>query len=129
MQIIKYQEKSFVKNIFTKIKNFFIKKQNSLPVVEEKHIVKEHKNGDRNIQDLVGCKMYKVTDETIELVNKFKSNNKSTEGLSNEQIKELTEYYQEKNKELDREITYKKKKFNDLAKKLNGYYETVKLGK
>ena len=129
MQMIKYQGKNFFKNILNKIKSFFTKKQEISQTVEVKSSVQEIKNEEKNIQDLVGCKMYKPTPEIIELVDKFEVNGKSLETLTNEQIKELIEYYQEKNKELDREITYKKKKFNDLAKKLNDYYEKAKVGK
>lgn len=126
MQMIKYQEKNFFKNIFNKIKSYFINKQEISQSVVENNTFYETKKEEK-IQDLVGCKVYKPTSEIIELVSKFETN--GTEGLTNDQIKELIEYYQEKNKELDREIAYKKKKFNDLAKKLNDYYEKVKVGK
>lgn len=126
MQMIKYQGKNLFKNILNKIKSFFYKKQESLQPVEENNILQATKREEKNIQELVGCKIYKPTPEIIQLVSDFETSGKSTVGLTNEQIKILTEYYQEKNKELDREITYKKKKFNDLAKKLNNYCEKAK---
>lgn len=129
MQMIRYQGKNFFKNILNKIKSFFDKKQESLQLVEENNIPQATKSEEKNIQELVGCKIYKTTPEITQLVSNFETSGKSTVGLTNEQIKILTEYYQEKNKELDREIIYKKKKFNDLAKKLNNYCEKARLQK
>lgn len=127
MQMIKYQGKNFFENILIKIKSFFIKKQESLQPVEENNILQATKREEKNIQELVGGKIYKPTPEITQLVSNFETSGKSTVGLTNEQIKILTEYYQEKNKELDREIIYKKKKFNDLAKKLNNYCEKARV--
>lgn len=127
MQMIKYQGKNFFENILIKIKSFFIKKQENLQPVEENNILQATKREEKNIQELVGGKIYKPTPEITQLVSNFETSGKSTVGLTNEQIKILTEYYQEKNKELDREIIYKKKKFNDLAKKLNNYCEKARV--
>ena len=65
-------------------------------------------------------------EEIIQMANKFENSQIIMKELTDEQIKELIEYYQERNKELDREIEYKKRKFNSLAKKLNNYCETIK---
>ena len=58
--------------------------------------------------------------------HKFVKEQSIVEDLTNEQIKELIEYYQEKNKELTREYEYKRIKFNNLAKKLIDAHEKDK---
>ena len=78
---------------------------------------------------ITGVKKYNQKEETIKTANIFENNQLIIKDLTDEQIKELIEYYQEKNKELDREIDYKKRKFNNLAKRLNDYCDDVKAKK
>ena len=66
---------------------------------------------------------YNPKEETIQSIRKFENDQSIIKDLTNEQIKELIEYYQEKNKELTREYEYKRIKFNNLAKKLIDAHE------
>lgn len=123
MQLIKY-EKNFLYKIIHKIKSFF-RKSEKFVENENKNIVEQLKK-EIDYDTIVGCKKYIPTKETTNLVSAFENNHDMIKKLTNEQIKKLIEYYQEKNKELDREFEYKKKKFDNLAKKLNDFCDNVR---
>jgi len=126
MQLIKYEGNLFYK-IICKIKNFFKIKNKCVEKSEISNIEIQKNEMDKNV--IMGCKSYIATEDTIKLVNEFETNQGIIKELTNEQIKILIEYYQEKNKELDRIFEYKKNKFNNLAKKLNDFCENAMVKK
>lgn len=127
MQMIKYENR-LINKFFNKIKSLFVKKSQQTEVEEVKTTVEETKK-EIDYEALTGVKKCNFKEETIKTASLFENNQTIIKDLTDEQIKELIEYYQEKNKELDREIGYKKRKFNNLAKKLNNYCENVKFQK
>jgi len=127
MQLIKYEGNLFYK-IICKIKSFFKTKNEFVVKNNISNIYVESQNKiDKNV--ITGCKSYTATDDTMNLVNKFETNQGIIKELTEEQIKMLIEYYQEKNKELDRIFEYKKNKFNSLAKKLNDFCDNAQMQK
>lgn len=124
MQMIKYEHK-WINKFFIKIKSLFVKKSEQTEIEEIKNTVEELKK-EIDYESITGVKKYNPKGETIKTADMFENNQSIIKDLTDEQIKELIEYYQEKNKELDREIEYKKRKFNNLAKKLKDYCDNVK---
>lgn len=127
MQLIKYEGNLFYKIIY-KIKSFFKVKNECVEKSNIPNIYVQSQNElDKNV--ISGCKSYIATDNIIKLVNEFETNQGIIKKLTDEQIKTLIEYYQEKNKELDRIFEYKKNKFNNLAKKLNDFCDNAQIQK
>lgn len=89
-------KKSFVKNLFNKIKNFFFK--NSY-LTEE---VSEEKNSNkREFKNSMIVKEKITTNANIEILrNRFEEGMIKEEELSNEEIKELTNYYKKLTRKL-----------------------------
>ena len=124
MQMIKYENK-LINKFFNKIKSLFVKKSEQTEIEEIENTVEEL-NKEIDYESITGVKKYNPKEEIIKTADVFENNQSIIKDLTDEQIKELIEYYQEKNKELDREIDYKKRKFNNFAKKLNDYCDDVK---
>lgn len=125
MEMIKYNG-NLMHKIINKIKGLFVKKTESLKPFEiEKNVVEQPKK-EIDYEAITGCKKYNPNEETIQTIYKFEREQGIIKDLTNEQIKELIEYYQEKNKELTREYEYKRTKFNNLAKKLIDAHEKDK---
>ena len=127
MQMIKYENK-LINKFFNKIKSLFVKKSEQTEIEEIENTVEEL-NKEIDYESITGVKKYNPKEEIIKTADVFENNQSIIKDLTDEQIKELIEYYQEKNKELDREIDYKKRKFNNLAKRLNDYCDDVKAKK
>jgi len=124
MQMIKYENR-LINKFFNKIKSLFVKKSEQTEIEEIENTVEEL-NKEIDYESITGVKKYNPKEEIIKTADVFENNQSIIKDLADEQIKELIEYYQEKNKELDRKIEYKKRKFNNLAKKLNDYCENAK---
>lgn len=127
MQMIKYENR-LINKFFNKIKSLFVKKSEQTEIEKIENTVEEL-NKEIDYESITGVKKYNPKEETIKTADVFENNQSIIKDLTDEQIKELIEYYQEKNKELDREIDYKKRKFNNLAKRLNDYCDDVKAKK
>jgi len=127
MQMIKYENK-WINKFINKLRSLFINKSEKPEVEEIKNTVEEPKK-EIDYESITGVKKYNPKEETTKMASMFENNQSIIKDFTNEQIEELIEYYQEKNKELDREIEYKKRKFNNLAKKLNDYCESVEAKK
>lgn len=112
-KIMKY-EGNFFGRVINKIKLFFFKNK-----VEEKETVSEE------------IKVEHVTnnDEAkqkfVELVRKFNAREIEEKDLTPEEKEQLTKYYENKNKELDKRIENQKNVLENLNLKLNRYYEKV----
>lgn len=122
--MIKYNG-NLLHKIVHKLKGLFGKNTESLKLIQLENIIEEPKK-EIDYEDITGCKKYNPKEETIQTINKFEIEQDIIKDLTNEQIKELIEYYQEKNKELTREYEYKRTKFNNLAKKLIDAHEKDK---
>ena len=124
MQMIKYKE-NLIYKIIHKIKGLFARETDSITSIQTEPIIEEPKK-EIDYEAITGCKKYNPKEETIQSISKFENDQSIVKDLTNEQIKELIEYYQEKNKELKREYEYKRTKFNNLAKKLIDAHEKDK---
>jgi len=127
MQMIKYKE-NFIYNLVYKIKKLFVKKNKKIENIDKENIAKQQES-DMYFETLTEYKKYIPSEELIDTITKFENNQNIISELTDEQVKELIKYYREKNKELDRELEYKKKKFDDLVKKLNNFCEKSKSAK
>jgi len=127
MKIIKKKE-NFIYNLVYKIKKLFVKKNKKIENIDKENIAKQQES-DMYFETLTEYKKYIPSEELIDTITKFENNQNIISELTDEQIKELIKYYIEKNKELDRELEYKKKKFDDLVKKLKNFCEKSKSAK
>lgn len=115
-EIMKY-EGNFFGRIINKIKLFFFKNK-----VAEKEIIKE----EIKVEHLINNDESKQ--KFVELVIKFNAREIEEKDLSAEEKEQLTKYYEDKNKELDKQIEDKKKILKNINSKINRYYEkTMKL--
>jgi hypothetical protein len=106
-KIMKYEE-SFLGRIIRKIKTLFFKNK-----TQEKESIKEIADEQKTINN------EEAKQKFIELVRKFNAREIQEKDLTAEEIEQLTKYYEDRDKELDKEIASQKRILENLNMKLN----------
>lgn len=110
-KIVKYEGNVF-NRIISKIKLLFCKGKVEEVRVEEARVEKEINNEE-------------AKKKFVELVRKFNAREIEEKDLTEEEIDQLTKYYENRNKELDEQIESQKRTLEELNAKLNRYYNKV----
>lgn len=106
-KIMKYEE-NFLGRIINKIKTLFCKNK-----TQEKEPIKEI------VEETNTSNNEEAKQKFVELVRKFNAREIEEKDLTTEEIEQLTRYYENRDKELDKEIASQKRILENLNMKLN----------
>ena len=123
-KMMKYEGNFFVR-MFSKIKRLFSKNkvQNSEILKEIEDVKEEILAEEKNEEVKEDITKFEAKQKFVELVKKFDAREIEEKDLTAEETIQLTKYYLDKKKRLNKEIEMKNQKLENLKLKLNRYYE------